>query len=243
MPVIAIFTLHLLYHLAVILAWGGGLAFVASLAYLVYFYAVVLSSPAGDVTRRVLPVMMNIAMFAAFAFHHSLLARTGAKQWITRVVPLRFERTLYVWTASLLLFAVCWWWQPVAGEVYRADGWLRVPFWCVQLLGGYLVIRGAGVVSAFELAGIYQASRRASNADLKIAGPFRVVRHPIYCGWVLLVFATPAMTANRLLFASISTLYLILAIPWEEKSLVADHGDRYRDYQRQVRWRLLPGLW
>jgi protein-S-isoprenylcysteine O-methyltransferase Ste14 len=102
---------------------------------------------------------------------------------------------------------------------------------------------GQRALRVLELAGVDQASGRIGGSALKVIGPFRWVRHPIYLGWILMVFGTPTMTANRALFAVISTLYLILAIPWEERSLVADHGDRYRDYQRQVRWRLLPGVW
>ena len=69
------------------------------------------------------------------------------------------------------------------------------------------------------------------------------VRHPIYLGWILIVFGSPLMTMSRLLFATISSAYLIVAIPWEERSLVEAFGDRYRTYQKQVRWRLLPWLW
>jgi protein-S-isoprenylcysteine O-methyltransferase Ste14 len=243
MPVIAIFTLHLLYHFAVFLAWAGGAAFVASLLYLVYFYVVTLGDPSGDPSARWANTAVNIALFSAFALHHSALARTGAKAWVTRVIPSRLERTAYVWTASLLTVLMCLAWQPVAGRVYTVEGWIRLPFWSIQALGVLLTVRAARAVSALELAGIRQAARRTGSSELKVVGPFRLVRHPIYLGWVLMVVATPAMTANRLLFAAISSLYLILAIPWEERSLVEGHGDRYRDYQQRVRWRLIPGLW
>jgi methanethiol S-methyltransferase len=234
---------HLLYHLAVLIAWLGGVAFVASLAYLGYFYAVTLASPAGAGGDWAGPLATNIALFSVFALHHSLLARPSAKRVVTRLVPSRYERTLYVWVASALAIVVCALWHPVAGQVYVVEGWRRLPFWLTQLAGLVLVMRAARVVSALELAGIDQARGRNGTAALKVAGPFRVVRHPIYLGWILLVFGTPDMTANRLVFAAISTLYLILAIPWEERSLVAAYGDPYRAYQRLVRWRLVPGVW
>jgi protein-S-isoprenylcysteine O-methyltransferase Ste14 len=98
-------------------------------------------------------------------------------------------------------------------------------------------------MNPLELAGIAQATGRQSTGTIQIVGPFRVVRHPIYLGWMLMVLLTPLMTANRLLFAVVSSAYLILAIPWEEKSLVEGHGDPYREYQRTVRWRVLPGIW
>jgi protein-S-isoprenylcysteine O-methyltransferase Ste14 len=243
MPVIAIFTQHLLYHFAVLIAWGGAVAFGISLLYLVYFYAVPLGNPAGDPLKRTGHIVINVILFTAFALHHSLLARSGAKRLVAQVIPARFERTLYVWVASLLVVALCALWQPVAGILYRADGWMRAAFFITQAVGAIVVLLAARAMSAFELAGIYQAAGRTPAGTLQVVGPFRLVRHPIYLGWVLMVFATPTMTANRLLFAAISTLYLILAIPWEETSLVADYGDQYREYQRHVRWRLIPGLW
>ena len=225
------------------IAWAGGAAFVAALVYLVYFFVVTLGSPDGDVTRRAEHVAIDVALFAAFAFHHSLLARERAKRVVAQFIPARFERSLYVWVASLLAIAMCALWQPVAGWVYRIEGAWRVIFWSVQATGLVITIHGARVISALELAGIHQASGRVTGGPLEIVGPFRAVRHPIYLGWILMVFATPAMTANRLLFAVVSSAYLILAIPWEEKSLVAVHGARYREYQRAVRWRVLPGVW
>lgn len=225
------------------IAWAGGAAFVAALLYLVYFYVVTLGSTAGDPAHGLQNAVVDTLLFSGFALHHSLLARDRAKHLLARVIPARFERSMYVWTASALAVAMCLAWQPVPGMVYRVDGVARVPFWMAQLLGAVVVLRAARVISPFELAGIAQAAGHRSSHALQIVGPFRFVRHPIYLGWIVMVFATPTLTANRLLFAVVSTLYLILAIPWEERSLAAVHGDRYRDYQRAVRWRLLPRVW
>jgi protein-S-isoprenylcysteine O-methyltransferase Ste14 len=243
MPVIAIFTQHLLYHFAVLIAWSAAIAFAASLAYLVYFYAVTLANPAGDPDRNVAHIAINTAAFAIFAFHHSVMARTSAKQWLARIVPRRFERATYVWVASALAVGFCVAWQPVAGLLYTATGLVRLALILIQLAGVVLVVWAARALSVKELAGIHQAQGQPSTAVLTYAGPFQFVRHPIYLGWVLMVGATPTLTANRATFAVISTLYLILAIPWEEKSLAAGHGGQYSDYRRQVGWRLIPGLW
>ena len=94
----------------------------------------------------------------------------------------------------------------------------------------------------WELAGVRQPDR-TKPVEFKADGPFGIVRHPIYLGWILMVFATPAMTTSQLLFAIVSTLYLIIAIPYEERSLVDAFGDKYRDYQRQMKWRLIPLVW
>ena len=226
-----------------LIAWAGGAAFVASLAYLIYFYAVILASPDGPPALALRAVIVNVGLFSSFALHHSLLARSSAKAQISRLVRPGFERSLYVWTASLLLIGVCALWQPVPGALYEIDGWWRVPFWSLQTRGAILIWSAAGVMDPLDLAGIRQATGATTIQPLKIVGPFRKVRHPIYLGWMMLVFLTPTMTLNRMLFAVISSAYLLLAIPWEEKSLVAAHGEHYRKYQQSVPWRVIPGVW
>ena len=221
----------------------GGAAFAAALVYLVYFYCVTLAASSGNASENSAHILIDVSLFTAFAAHHSLFARRRGKLLVTRFIPARLERAAYVWAASALAVGMAVYWQPVAGVVYRIEGPLRVPFWAIQLAGVALVVLGTRVVNAFELAGINQAAGRTVGGNVRIVGPFRFVRHPIYLGWVLMVFGTPTLTANRLVFAVVSSLYLILAIPWEERSLVADHGDQYRAYQKTVRWRLLPGIW
>ena len=226
-----------------LIAWGGAVAFATSLLYLVYFYVVTLGRTAGDPARWLENISLNVALFTVFALHHSLLARERGKRVVRRIVSSRFERSFYVWVASALAIAMGIMWQPVPGAIYRFEGAMQLPFWFIQLAGAVLTVLAARAISALELAGIHQTAGRLVQGNLKIVGPFRLVRHPIYLGWLLMVFGTPYMTANRLVFALISSAYLILAIPWEERSLVAGHGGHYRDYQRLVRWRLIPGVW
>jgi protein-S-isoprenylcysteine O-methyltransferase Ste14 len=227
----------------VVIAWAGGAAFVVSLGYLVYFYLVTLADPGGEPDARLRNAAIDALLFFAFALHHSLFARPAAKRVVGRLVSPRLERSIYVWIASALAVALCLLWQPVAGTLYRIEGWWRTVFWATQLSGAVIAMRATRAMSALELAGIHQAAGRTNPRPLSSAGPFWLVRHPIYLGWMLMVFATPALTANRFVFAVISSLYLILAIPWEERSLVAAHGDQYRAYQRTVRWRVIPGVW
>jgi protein-S-isoprenylcysteine O-methyltransferase Ste14 len=226
---------------APLVTWLGGAAFVVSLATFAWAYFVAFGRPAAS-ADTIPPILADTTLFTAFALHHSLLARSGAKQWVTRRVSSRLERSLYVWVASLLFLVVCLAWQPVPGVVYHVTGVWTVLNWFGMATGAWLTVRAAGVLDPLELAGIRQASEQPPPA-FKIAGPFRWVRHPLYLGWVLLVFGVPHMTATRLVFAVVSTAYLVVAIPFEERSLVEVFGDTYRDYQRQVRWRMIPGLW
>jgi methanethiol S-methyltransferase len=227
-----------------VLAWLGGAVFVASLGWCFYFYAVVLAAPAQAATGSAIAVVFfDIALFSLFAVHHSLLARTGMKRLVMRLVPASSERTLYVWIASALLIAVCWLWRPLAGTAYDVPSPWRWVFYVAQLIGLVLTWRGAAVIDVLELAGIRQSRGDTRVAEFRVIGPFRFVRHPIYLGWMLMVFAAPTMTMSRLVFAGVSSVYLILAIPWEERSLIDAFGDRYRTYQSTVRWRVMPGIW
>jgi protein-S-isoprenylcysteine O-methyltransferase Ste14 len=187
----------------------------------------------------------DVGLFSAFALHHSVLARTGAKQLLTRVVPAALERATYTATASALFLAVCLLWRPVPGELYQLDGVLRLLGYGVQVAGIAITIAGASTLGVLTLAGVrhVQDDRLpAAAVPLRTSGLYGVVRHPLYFGWFLLVFGTPHMTMTRFVFAAVSTVYIALAIPFEERDLVGQFGDDYRRYQRTVRWRMVPGV-
>ena len=228
-------------------AWLGGALFVTSLAYFLYCYGVRFAHGRGgaagssaDIARAIL---VNLALFSAFALHHSIMARSGAKRWLTRHVPQALERSTYVWVASVLFLATCFWWQDIPGLVYEVRGPWRVAGWAVQAVGVWLTLDGARAIDLLDLAGVRQTTGRVGSGTLQARGAYGLVRHPIYLGWTLLVFGTPVMTGTRLSFALISTLYLVVAIPFEERSLMESFGDEYVRYQRQVRWRMVPGLY
>jgi len=229
---------------APVLAWLGGGIFVASLAYFVWTFFVRFGdvAPAGPLVP---PLLFDFVLFSVFALHHSVLARSNVKQWLTRGVPSHLERSLYVWISSLLFIAVCAFWARLPGVVYHQSGPWAVPHWFAAGVGVWLTARSAGVIDPLDLAGIRQASASATTAlpRFRVVGPYHWVRHPIYLGWLLIVFGVPYMTATRLAFAAISSAYLVVAIPFEEGSLVEMFGDEYRRYQLHVRWRLIPGVW
>ena len=246
---------------ALLYAWLGGFAFAASLAYFVYFYAVALGQTVRPHEVSTLQtIAWDIALFGAFAMHHSVTARTPIKQWITNWLPPALERSTYVWISSALFFVACFWWRHIPGELYAAGGAGRWVLHGVQLGGLVLIAISASMLDVLDLAGIRQVSRVVdrlptsrpgvgSQADslprpqLRWAGPYGMVRHPLYLGWALVVFGAPHMTASRFLFACISTVYLLIAIPWEERSMVDTFGESYRQYAQRVRWRLIPGVY
>jgi protein-S-isoprenylcysteine O-methyltransferase Ste14 len=221
--------------------WSGALLFVLSLLSFAVVYGWRLRTPAPPSDDAMRDAIANVVLFTVFALHHSIMARTGAKAWITRHLPAGLERSVYVWIASVLFLVVCWMWQPLPGVIWETRG-PGLALYVAQAFGVALTLAAARIVGVWELAGVKQPDL-SRPIEFKADGPFAIVRHPIYLGWVLMVFATPVMTTSRLLFAVTSTLYLIAAIPFEERSLLEAFPDKYGAYQKQMRWRLIPLIW
>lgn len=229
---------------AEVISWLGAAAFAVSLGWFLYCYLVLWGVPAppGPIAR---PVLIDAALFSVFAVHHSVFARSGLKARVARFVPAELERSLYTWISSVLFLLVCSLWQPVPGVLYRADGLAAVAGYSVQAAGVALTLYAGRSMDFLDLAGVRQVQTAApgrppAHVALQTTGLYGFVRHPLYFSWVLLVFGSPAMTATRFTFASISTAYLAVAIQWEERSLVGLFGGDYEQYRRQVRWKMIP---
>jgi protein-S-isoprenylcysteine O-methyltransferase Ste14 len=228
-------------------AWCGAALFAGSLAFFLYCYVVVFGRPASS-PDRVRAAVVDVLLFSAFALHHSAFARTRLKTVVGRLTTPPLERSVYTWIASLLFIGVCAGWQPVDGEVYRLPAPAAWTGFAIQAIGLIVTARGSARLDVLDLAGVRPLLRRrdgagADHVPLETRGLYGFVRHPLYFGWVLLTWGTPHMTATRLVFAAVSTAYLALAIPFEERALVDVFGERYRAYQQRVRWRMLPGIY
>ena len=226
-------------------AWLGGALFVVALAFFAWSYAVrygrsAPSAGAGDVPAV---LAVNGFLFTIFALHHSVMARSGAKAWLIRILPPALERSMYVWIASAMFILTCAAWREIPVVLYDVPWPAKGACLALQGLGVWLTLRSAGVIDPLELAGIRQVLGRVRPPSFKVFGPYHLVRHPIYSGWVLMTFGAPLMTGTRLSFAVISTAYLVMAIPFEERSLIEVFVDEYRAYQARVRWRMVPGVY
>ena len=228
-----------------VFVWTGGALFVASLALTAWWYL--------DVLGRTLPftgwgpLLIDTALFSLFAAHHSVFARDGVKRVVAVLIPGHLIRSFYVWTASVLLMLVCLLWVPIGSEFYDARGVRAVAHVLVQVMGLGMIVQSVRAIDPLDLAGIREpgphAERRAKGPALQVGSVYRLVRHPLYLGWILAVFAHPHMTGDRLAFAAITSCYLVAAIPWEERSLTDSFGEAYREYTRQVRWRVMPFIY
>ena len=220
---------------------GAGL-FVLSLSYFIYRYWLVFGTPAEGPPRTG-GVVWNVVLFSVFALHHSVFARERVRHAITQALgPL--ERSFYVWLASLLFIAVCKLWLPLPGTIWDVGGVARVALLLLQIGGITFSVYSAAAIDVWDLAGVRQLNSQPSPVfEFKTTGPYGLVRHPIYLGWILIVFAVGTMTMTRFVFAIVSCAYLLLAIPLEERSLRAASGGAYDRYMQQVRRKLIPGVY
>jgi protein-S-isoprenylcysteine O-methyltransferase Ste14 len=230
-------------------AWGGAGAFAASLLYFLFSYDVTFVKTV-DSSAGLGAVTWNVVLFSIFALHHSVFARSGMRSAIQRRWP-TLERSLYVWAASVLLVVTCVLWRPIGGDVWKIYGTPAYLLRLLHLAGIILAVMSAAAIDIWELSGVKQITDDAGSkeqdpaydSEFKTTGPYGIVRHPIYSGWFLLVFAVPHMTMTRLVFAVVSSLYVLIAIPLEERSLAASTTGAYERYKGKVRFRLIPGIY
>lgn len=185
-------------------------------------------------------LLINIALLGIFAVQHSVMARPAFKRAWTRIVPKPAERSTYVLFSSLALIALFWFWQPMGGIIWDVSHPVaKGVIYAVYGAGWALVLVSTFLINHFDLFGLRQVwlhLRGKPYTHLKFVtpGPYRLLRHPLYVGWLTVFWATPTMTAAHLVFALLTTAYILVAIQFEEQDLVAFHGPKYTEYRRRV---------
>lgn len=193
-----------------------------------------LAAPVGEA------LIVNLVLLTIFALQHSVMARPAFKRVWTLIVPPAVERSTYVLLASLALILVFWQWRPLPATVWQvADPTLAMALVGLSLFGWSIVLFSSFLINHFELFGLSQVilnlKRRTPEAP-KFRTPllYRFVRHPLYLGFIIAFWATPTMTLGHLLFAAVTTTYILVAIVFEEHDLTELFGDDYRRYRQRV---------
>src|SRR5215204_291505 len=187
-----------------------------------------------------LNLSIDAGLLTLFAAQHSIMARKWFKDWWTRIVPKPVERSTYVLFSSLALILLFWLWRPLGGVVWSVENSAGVfVLSALFAFGWLLVLVSTFLINHFDLFGLRQVwlflrGKEYNPLPFGTPGPYRLVRHPLYVGWFFAFWMTPQMTYAHLFFAIATTAYILLAIQFEERDLVREHGESYEAYRRAV---------
>jgi methanethiol S-methyltransferase len=232
---------------------GRFIAFVYGLAaYLIFFvtflYAIGFVSglivpktiDTGAVVSTVEALIVNVLLMSVFAVQHSVMARKQFKQWWTQFVPKSVERSTYVLFSSLALILLFWQWRPMPMEVWHIDNpQIAMAMIGLSFVGWLIVLTSTFLINHFELFGLQQVASNISGQPMPVPRfrtplYYKFVRHPIYLGFIIAFWAAPTMTVGHLLFAAVTTAYIVVGILLEERDLIDLFGDDYRRYKDRV---------
>ena len=191
-------------------------------------------------------LLVDAGLLLLFSIQHSVMARPAFKRILTRFVPEVIERSTYVMASNLVMAFLFWQWRPIGGVIWNVDGdYGKVALYAGYAAGWLLVFTATFVINHFDLFGLRQVWLNLLNkpqTGLKFTTPvlYRIVRHPLYVGWLCVFWCTPSMTSSHLVFALMTTAYILVAIQFEERDLMARHPE-YVEYRKQVPM-IVPGL-
>ena len=193
----------------------------------------------GSPTNVSEAILVNLLLMSLFAIQHSVMARPAFKRWWGKFLPVACQRSTYVLLSSLILLLLFWQWRPIPTPIWQTSGiaaWLLI---VVHWLGWLIAFASTHMIDHFDLFGLRQAfvafrGTEISGQSFRTPLLYKIVRHPLMLGFLLAFWATPAMTAGHLLFAIANTAYILLALQFEERDLIAEFGATYEDYRRRV---------
>ena len=224
--------------------------FVATTVYAVGFvsgFAVPKTIDSGAPSPLGETLVIDFVLLAIFALQHSIMARKSFKRWWTQFVPEPVERPTYVLFSTLALALLLWQWRPLPAVVWQiGDPTLAMIVQGAALLGWAIAFLSTFMISHFELFGlqqvfVYLSGSSIPKGEFRTPGLYKLVRHPLYFGFLLAFWAAPVMTWGHLLFAAATTGYVLVGIALEERDLVDLFGDEYRAYRKRVAM-LIPFL-
>jgi protein-S-isoprenylcysteine O-methyltransferase Ste14 len=192
-------------------------------------------------------LMVDLGLLLLFALQHSVMARPAFKSWWTRLIPEPAERSTYVLASSVALIVLFAFWQPLGGVVWAVTQPTAViVLYSLCAFGWLLVLVSTFLLNHFDLLGLRQIwlnlrGQPYTHLTFSTPGPYRLVRHPLYVGWLFAFWATPDMTLTHLVFALATSGYILAAIQFEERDLVRHLGTQYSDYRKRVPM-LIPGI-
>lgn len=189
--------------------------------------------------------LINLLLMSLFAIQHSVMARKEFKRWWTQYVPVSVERATYVLLASLALALLLWQWRPMPQLVWQISSpAIATAVIVIAFIGWFVVLTSTFLINHFELFGLHQVANNLTGRPMptpRFRTPlyYRIVRHPIYLGFIIAFWSAPTMTLGHFLFAAVTSIYIVVGATLEEQDLIDLFGDEYRKYRNRVSM-LLP---
>ena len=194
----------------------------------------------GTVVPMADATIVNLLLMSLFAIQHSVMARKQFKQWWTQFVPKSVERSTYVLFTCLALILLFWQWRPMPAVIWNIQNpQIAMAVMELSFVGWLIVLTSTFLINHFELFGLHQVANNLVGRPMptpRFRTPlyYKFVRHPIYLGFIIAFWAAPTMTVGRLLFAAVTTAYILVGILLEERDLIDLFGDEYRRYKGRV---------
>ena len=195
---------------------------------------------AGTVVPMTQAFIVNLLLMSVFAIQHSVMARKQFKQWWTQFVPKSVERSTYVLFSTLALALLLWQWKPIPAVVWHIDNpQIATAVIGLSFAGWLILLTSTFLINHFELFGLHQVANNLTGRAMptpRFRTPlyYKFVRHPLYLGFIIAFWSAPTMTVGHLLFAAVTTAYIIVGALLEERDLIDLFGDDYRRYRERV---------
>tara|TARA_R110002126_G_scaffold57662_5_gene152650 strand:- start:169 stop:909 length:741 start_codon:yes stop_codon:yes gene_type:complete len=195
----------------------------------------------GVNTDLMTALVTNVSLLSLFAIQHSVMARPAFKNWWVKIIGKPAERSTYILLTSLALLLIFWKWQPMTDTVWAIENsTIAMGMQVLYFLGWLIVLLSTFMISHFELFGLTQIidnlkNRVSKSPSFQVNYFYGLTRHPIMLGFLIAFWATPTMTTGHLLFAIVTTIYILVAVKFlEERDLKKALGDTYVSYQKKV---------
>ncbi|MFT5253173.1 MAG: protein-S-isoprenylcysteine O-methyltransferase Ste14 [Flavobacteriales bacterium] len=199
------------------------------------------SIDSGTETTLFTSLFINVILLSVFALQHSIMARPTFKKWFTSIISPAMERSTYILLSSLALLLIYWQWQPITTIIWEIENNIAINVLTgIFFLGWLIVLLSTFMINHFELFGLAQIfdnlkNRQTPNPKFQTNYLYKIVRHPIMLGFIIAFWATPTMTVGHLLFTTVTTVYILIAVKYlEEKDLRKFIGEKYETYQKEV---------
>lgn len=224
--------------------------FLATFLYVIGFMADLLVPKGLNVgtVHALLPsLLVNVGLLGLFAVQHNIMARDWFKARWTKIVPAPIERSTFVLVTCAILVALVIFWRPMPNVIWDVQGTaLGAVLWVGYAVGFGIVLVSTFQIDHFGLFGLSQVvrafrGRPEPQADFQVKGLYRYTRHPLMVGFLIAFWSAPTMTGGRLLFAAVTTTWILIALQIEERTLIGHHGEAYREYKRTTP-QLIPRL-